>query len=147
MNYIMPIIVGFTIVVSMVQNGRLSKDIGIRNCTLMNFITGLFGASLIFLITKESLLVFKDFREIPLLGYIGGILGVLVVLIGTLVVRKISVIASTMLAYTGQLLAGIIIDLVRGTELSFGKIAGCLLIVAGVYINTKIDEKKLKLAT
>ncbi len=147
MYYIFPLTAGVTIVLSMIQNGHLAGRIGIRNTTLLNFITGFTGTLLIFIFTRESLITYGAFRDVPSIGYIGGILGVTVVMISSAVIRRISVIASTMLIYAGQLFMGIIIDLTRGTELSLGKLAGCVLIVVGVYINAKIDVRSRELQT
>lgn len=142
MNYIFPLIVGFTIVISMVQNGKLAHHIGIKNSTFINFITGTIGSLILLVFSKEYLTAFKELKNVPLPAYLGGIIGIAVVVLSTIVVQKISVIASTMLLYVGQLSMGIIIDLIRDTPLSTGKILGCLLIVIGVYMNSIIDKKQ-----
>jgi len=143
MFYLSPLIAGFTIVLSLVQNGRLSQTIGSKNTTLINFITGFLGTLIIFTITRESFSSYSTFHAMPLFAYVGGAIGVICVFIGSYVVNKISVIASTMLAYSGQLLIGIIIDAFIGTSLSPVKIIGCLLIVAGVYVNGFFDRQAL----
>jgi len=140
MIYIFPLIVGCSIVLAMVQNGRLADHIGLKNCTLINFLTGITGAAILFIVTKESLISIHDFRDMPLLGFFGGIFGLFAVALSTIVVNKIPVMTSTMLIYTGQLTMGILIDYNRGTPLSIGKIAGCILIVIGVYFNSYIDK-------
>jgi len=141
MTYIFPLMVGCSIVLAMVQNGRLANRIGLKNCTLINFLTGLTGASILFIVTRESLIAFSSFDHMPLLGFLGGLFGILVVIFSTIVVDKIPIISSTMLMYTGQLIMGILIDYYRGTPLSMGKIIGCSLIVIGVYFNSYIDKK------
>ena len=141
MSYILAILVGFAIIISMVQNARLVQHVNIKQVTLLNFMTGVAGASIIFFFTRESLSIYQTMGNVPLFGYVGGLLGVIAVTIGTLVMRKVSVIAAAMLMYTGQLLTGVIIDYFRGTELSTGKIIGCGLIIAGVYFNSYIDSR------
>lgn len=141
MIYIFPFAVGCSIVLAMVQNGRLADYIGLKNCTLINFLTGVTGALILFIVTKESLSSFTNFSDMPLIAYAGGLFGVIVVALSTIVVNKIPIIASAMLMYTGQLAMGILIDFYRGTPLSIGKILGCLLIVIGVYFNGYIDRK------
>lgn len=147
MNYIVAIAVGFTIIVSMVQNSRLSQDIDLKQVTLLNFITGFIGALLYFLLTKQSFAGFSGIKTMPYLGYMGGAIGVIVVTLSTIAMKKVSVIAAAMLMYTGQLLMGILIDYGRGTQLSLGKVIGCALIIAGVYFNSYIDNKNLKVST
>lgn len=141
MIYFFPFVVGCSIVLAMVQNGRLAEHVGVKNCSLINFITGVSGAVLLFVLTKESF-AFGQLNNMPLLGYLGGLFGLVIVTLSTIVVTKIPTITSTMLMYTGQLAMGIFIDFVRGTPLSTGKIAGCILIVIGVYFNNYIDSKQ-----
>jgi transporter family-2 protein len=141
MIYVFPLIVGCAIVLAMVQNGRLADYIGLKNCTLINFISGVTGASILFIITKESLISFTQFGDMPVIGYLGGFFGIFVVTLSTIVVNRIPIITSTMLMYTGQLVMGILIDYYSATPLSLGKIVGCVLIIIGVYFNSYIDKK------
>lgn len=142
MYYLIAIMVGFTIVVSMVQNARLAQDITNIQTTLMNFITGFIGITLIFLVAGTKWSVFSSAAHVPLFGFVGGVMGVTVVFLSTVVVRKISIIAASMLMYTGQMLAGFLIDWFRGIELTPLKIIGCGLIIAGIYYNAYIDNRK-----
>ena len=144
MTYIIATFIGFTIVTSMVQNARLAKDITNTQTTVLNFITGLGGISIVFLISGAGLTSFALINDVPLFGYIGGILGVIVVFTSTVIIRKVSIIASSMLMYTGQMLAGFVIDYFRGIELSPIKLIGCALIIAGIYFNAYIDSTKSK---
>lgn len=144
MNYIIAIFIGFTIVTSMVQNARLAKDISNVQTTLLNFITGLTGISLMFILTGTSLTVYALANEVPLFGYLGGALGVIVVFTSTIIIRKVSIIAASMLMYTGQMLAGFVIDYYRGILLSPYKVLGCALIISGIYFNAYVDSKTLK---
>ena len=141
MYYLIAIVVGISIVFSMVQNGALSKKIGYKNTTLLNFITGSLGTLIIFIITKQSITSYMHLAEMELLGYIGGFLAVVVVLVSNIVITKIPVIESAMLAYIGQLACGLFIDFLIGTSLSNGKIIGCVLILLGVFFNAYADKK------
>ena len=141
MAYIVATLIGFTIVISMVQNARLTKDISNNQTTLMNFMTGLTSITVIFLLSGAGMGAFKGFTTLPPLAYIGGIIGVAVVFISTVVIQKVSIIAASMLMYTGQMLAGIIIDYYRGIELSPLKFIGCGLIIAGIYFNAYVASK------
>lgn len=139
MIYIFPFMVGVSIVLAMVQNGRLAEHIGLKNCTLINFLTGVTGAVILMVVARDSLVV-SNFEGMPFIGYIGGLLGIAIVTTSTIVVSKLPIITSTMLMYTGQLAMGILIDYLRGTPLSIGKIIGCALIVIGVYFNSFVDK-------
>ncbi len=141
MIYVFPLTAGFTITLSIIQNGRLSSKIGLKNTTLLNFITGLFGSLLLFVFSNEALSIYGNYRDVPLLGYIGGILGVTVVMLSSYVINKISVIAATMLIYIGQLSMGFLIDYLRGVSLPPLKLLGFAFIIVGIYVINKIDIK------
>ena len=55
MYYIVALMVGFAIVISMVQNARLSKDIPNTQTTVINFITGLLATGLVFILGGNAL--------------------------------------------------------------------------------------------
>ncbi len=140
------IVVGISIVLAMVQNGALTEKIGYKNTTLMNFITGFLTSSFIFLFTGWHFKSFIDLKSMSPLGYMGGLLGVMVVLLSNIVIHKIPVIESAMLAYVGQLACGLVIDAFMGINFSPGKIIGCVLILLGVLFNAYVDrsdDKKL----
>lgn len=144
MNYLIAFFIGFTIVVSMVQNARLAKDISNAQTTLLNFITGLSGITIIFLFSGIGFTYITFIGKMPLLAYIGGFLGVVVVFTATVIIRNVSIIAASMLMYTGQMLAGFFIDYYRDVHLSPIKLLGCGLIISGIYFNAYIDSKQAK---
>ena len=144
MYYIVALMVGFAIVISMVQNARLSKDIPNTQTTVINFITGLLATGLVFILGGNALATYGQMAEVPFFGFIGGTLGVAVVFLSTVILRKVSIIAASMLMYTGQMLTGFLIDWLRGTDLTPMKILGCLLVIAGIYFNGYVDSKKNK---
>lgn len=144
MYYSIATIMGMTIVVSMVQNARLAQDITNEQTTVLNFITGLIGISLLFLLSGSTLSSFAAWQSLPLFGWVGGIIGVAVVFLSTVVMRKVSVIAGSMLMYTGQMLASFAIDYARGIELSPLKLIGCGLIIGGIYFNAWADARKVR---
>lgn len=141
MVYLIAFITGITIVIAMVQNANLANSVGVKQSTLMNFISGLTAVLIIFLLTKESFNFITLIPSTHILGYFGGLLGIIVVASSTIILKKVSVIAATMLMYAGQLIMGLLIDATRGTDLSIGKIIGCVLIIAGVYFNTLVDQR------
>lgn len=145
MIFLIPLISGFSIVISMVQNSRLASFTSIKQCTLINFITGLLGSSFLFFISGASLSFLNNFTQLPLIAYIGGILGVIVVMLATITIRHISIISSNMLMYFGQLLMGLLIDFLRQTNLSPVKLLGCLCILIGIMINGYLDNKMIQI--
>lgn len=144
MDYILATIMGMTIVISMVQNARLAKDISREQTTVMNFATGLIGITLMLFTIGGGQLTIGAWQSVPFFGWVGGAIGVAVVFLSTIVMKQLSVIAGSMLMYTGQMLASFIIDYARGVQLSPFKIIGIALIISGIYLNAWIDGRGAK---
>ena len=83
---------------------------------------------------------------LPAYVYLGGALGVCVVLLNCVVLPRVPVVLVTMLLFTGQVLMGMVVDALNGIPLTAGKVLGALLIVAGLLFNVWVDsnEKKKK---
>lgn len=144
MTYIIAIFIGLTIVLSMVQNSKLEEHINIKQVTFLNFITGGLGSMVLFIAYGYKIIDFGGLAAMPWYGYIGGIIGVIVVTTATVVMKHVSVITASMLMYSGQMLVGIFIDLLNGIDFSIGKIIGCVLIIIGVYFNSYIDKRPIQ---
>ena len=145
MFYFVAFITGISTVISMVQNSRLSQFTSLPQTTLLNFMTGLTGMIILFLIGGHSIASFSGLSDMHFFGYLGGLMGVSVVLLSSFVMQKISVIAASMLMYTGQMIAGFIIDYFRDVAMSPTKIIGCVLIILGVYIHSYIESRQAKI--
>ncbi|VDN47510.1 conserved membrane protein of unknown function [Petrocella atlantisensis] len=145
MIFFVALLTGVSIVIAMVQNAKLADYIGIKQCTVMNYVTGLTTVTFIFIILGASLGFISKLSSTHALAYFGGLMGIIVVTTSTVIIRKLSIIAATMLMYAGQLMMGIFIDYLRDIDLSLGKIFGCILIIAGVYFNTLVDQRLAKI--
>lgn len=134
---------GCLVIMCMALNAHLAKRIGIFRGTLVNYITGLVSTVLVFIILGLPFAGFaKNLGQIPVWVFLGGCIGVAVVAAYNVVVPKVPTVYVTLLSFSGQLLAGIFIDLLIGRSVSWGKIAGVILIFAGVVYNSFIDRKE-----
>lgn len=134
---------GCLTITSMALNAHLATRTGIFKGTLINYTAGLATTVLIFLVLGLPIAGFvKDPGAIPIWAFLGGCIGVAVVAVSNMVIPKVPTVYVTLLSFSGQLLAGIIIDLLIGKSVSAGKIAGVILIFAGVMYNSFIDKKE-----
>lgn len=134
---------GCLVITSMALNAHLAKRIGIFKGTLVNYITGLVSTVLIFIVLGLPIAGFaKNLGQIPYWAFLGGSIGVAAIAASNAVIPKVPTIYVTLLSFSGQLLAGILIDLLAGNSVSAGKIAGVILIFAGVVYNSFIDKKE-----
>ena len=134
---------GCLVITSMALNAHLAKRIGIFRGTLVNYITGLVTTVLVFLVLGLPFSGFaKNLGAIPVWAFLGGCIGVAVVAVSNIIIPKVPTVYVTLLSFSGQLLAGILIDLLIGKSVSIGKIIGVILIFAGVVYNSFIDKKE-----
>ncbi|MEG2935010.1 MAG: DMT family transporter [Clostridium sp.] len=135
-------IAGVSIVVARIINANLGDKIGVLSSTFFNYVTGLFFSFIILLFTSEMALIpGLSLSKVPLIGYLGGIVGVIVVSLSSYVAPRISAFYMTLFCFIGQLFVGIIIDYINFGTLSFGKILGGFLVLAGLIFNLNLDKK------
>lgn len=141
--FLLALLSGCITITSMALNAHLAKRIGIFKGTLVNYIAGLTTTVLVFLVLGLPFSIHvKNLGAIPVWAFLGGCIGVAVVAVTNVVIPKVPTVYVTLLSFSGQLLAGIFIDLLTGKGVSAGKIAGVVLIFAGVAYNSFVDKRE-----
>jgi len=137
---------GVAIVTSRVANGKLADLTNIRVSTFYNYMIGLAGSVLVFIILGGNEVLLPEFGVDSLSSswwiYLGGTLGVGVVLLSNIVVVKISAFYLSLLIFIGQIFTGIIIDIVISRELSYRSLIGGVLVATGLCINLYLDRRQ-----
>lgn len=137
------VLAGVFVVLTRIINANLAKIIGVFESTFFNYIVGLFFSLVFFFFSKESIKILEvAWLAIPLWVYLGGLLGVMVIVLSSYLTPKISSFYLTLLIFIGQLSAGMIIDYFSLNELSTGKFIGGIFVLIGLTYNLIVDEKK-----
>lgn len=145
MYIILAAITGGLVILSMIINSRLADKIGVLQGTLVNYIVGLaFTLVLVLLLKGPKEFITNNLNNVPFYGFLGGFIGVMVVATSNVIIPKIPAIYSTLLIFIGQVFTGIIIDYIRLSSVSKGKIIGGLIIVSGLLYNTNLDKKQIE---
>ncbi|WP_294378314.1 DMT family transporter [uncultured Clostridium sp.] len=139
-SILLSILTGVIIVLSRILNARLTDEIGLIESSYFNYLTGAVTSIILFLIMGEKF-TFSSLGNVPFYGYLGGMLGVIIVILNSVVTPKISAFYVVLLVFTGQLFTGVIIDWIVSGNLSLSKIIGGLIVVAGLSYNLWIDLK------
>lgn len=141
MFILISILAGVSIVVARIINSNLALKIGIFQGTIINYVVGLFFSILFMLLSRElSCLSPTKIHDLPLWAYLGGILGVFVVVLSSYITPKISAFYLTLMIFIGQLFVGIALDYFIFKQLSIAKIVGGIFVLLGLSYNLKLDK-------
>ncbi len=136
------ILAGVSVVISRIFNSIIADEIGTLQGTFINYLTGLVAAFILFILSKEYLNIGNiNYSSIPFYSYLGGAIGILVVLLSNYTTPKVSNFSLSLLVFIGQLSIGILIDYYSYSTVSIGKIIGGILILLGLSYNMIIDKK------
>lgn len=134
---------GVLTTLSMVVSSTIAKKIGLIQSTIIHYIGGLIGGVFILIgMGSSSAPSIIDMSKMPLYIFLGGVMGVMVVYASNVVIPKIPVVYSTLLMFSGQMLCAIIIDAIVMGDFSWQKLLGAIIVVLGIFYNSKIDAKE-----
>lgn len=142
----MPIIVslmaGVTISLSRVLNASLAKATSTVASTVCNYITGLIVSLAILFMFGYGDAAFTGARiSANIWIYLGGLLGVGVIVLSNITMLKISSFYVALLMFLGQVLAGVLLDTYSTGVFSPTTLLGSALVAIGLCINLYIDKK------
>jgi transporter family-2 protein len=135
---------GAIVVISRILNTKLSEKIGLLESSFYNYLTGLISALILFALIKDNF-TSAQLSTIPVWAYLGGALGIIVVILSSVVTPKMSSFYITLIIFIGQLFSGIIIDCLTLKIIPLAKIIGGLLVVLGLGYNLYIDSENKEL--
>ncbi|NLW79701.1 MAG: DMT family transporter [Ruminococcaceae bacterium] len=132
---VMGVLGGASNVFSRMLNAGLADRVGVYRSTLVNYITGLALSALILLILRPALAAPPALQgPMDFFMYLGGALGVVVVVISNMVALRLSSLVMTLLVFISQLATGILLDFIRTGTLPLGQLVGAVLLLAGLLL-------------
>lgn len=133
---IIALLAGVSVVISRMVNYKLAEKIGLLQSTFFNYVVGLVFSIVILLLSKELFTsTIPHLTPIQTFVYLGGVLGVIVVMLSSYMTPRISSFYLTLFIFIGQLFTGGIIDYFTLGQFSLGKIIGGILVLAGLIYN------------
>ena len=145
MNAVLAVILSFasgmSVVISRCINARLAGKIGPLRGALVNHLAGLpvsviAALAAVKLFPSAGALVVSPRPWI----YVGGAMGVVVVLLCNMTVPKVPAFRLTVLTFTAQIFTGILLDVAAGTGYSAASFAGGIIIALGVAVNLITEQ-------
>lgn len=130
------IIAGLLVGLSRQLNGRLALSTTPLIASFFNHIVGFVFLTLLGLVLGN--LILPGAADAPWWVYFGGPIGVIFVTAGSWLIPRIGAVNSALLVIGGQMVSGVIFDLVRGAPMTFWASAiGVTLILAGVALTQR----------
>lgn len=135
---------GAIVVISRILNTRLSEKVGLLESSFFNYLTGLLSAIILFAIIEDKITLYQ-LNALPFGAYLGGALGIIIVILSSVVTPKMSSFYITLIIFIGQLFSGIIIDFLILKTMPVQKIIGGVLVIVGLGYNLYIDSQMKEL--
>lgn len=137
---IISIVAGVSIVFTRIFNTKMAMEMGLFQGATLNYVVGLLvSVALTLCFNGRTLIAVDAFKGLAWWAYIGGLLGIAIVVLSSYLTQKISVFYLTLLIFIGQLFTGIVLDFLVAGDLAFAKIIGGLLVVLGFVYNLRVD--------
>ncbi|KAB1437601.1 DMT family transporter [Candidatus Galacturonibacter soehngenii] len=138
MYIILAILSGVTIVVSRMTNAKLGKELSVYQSTFFNYVVGFIGSMLAMFLFRATFLFEPHTNGVRFYAmFLGGVLGVIMIIISNIITPKISAFSLTIIIFVSQLFSGVILDYFLFEQLSAGKVIGGTLVLIGLIFNTK----------
>lgn len=136
---LLSLLAGVTVLLSRLINGRLARASSVATATFSNYAAGLLGSALLlpFLGLPEAIP-----RDIPFTAFLGGAVGTAVVLISNHIVRRISTFYMTLALFVGQVVAGLLLDMLLLGGFPLRTALGGLLVLLGLTASLLQDRAR-----
>jgi bacterial/archaeal transporter family-2 protein len=141
--YILPLLAGVAMSVQAGVNSQLRTILSNPIlAAFISFVTGSLALMILLFFSKKGLPPVEIYSSISWYKYIGGLLGVIVVVSVILSVPKIGAANMFVLIIAGQLVTAVILDHygflgMKPNAVSFQKVAGMLFLIVGAYLVNK----------
>ena len=133
---------GFTVVLSRTINAGLAEKTSVMRSTLYYYIAGFIFSLFILIVFKaESNPLAQLSVPVNPMHFLGGIMGVVIIIILNATVSKISSLFMTLLLFAGQVFTGLAMDMVLTNMFSLPNFLGGIFVTAGLFINVFMDRR------
>ncbi len=132
---------GICIVTSRTLNGQLAQQRNAFYSAMINHIVGFVFLTLFVIANKDYQSI--NLINIPLISFVGGIIGAFFVVINSYVLPLLGVMLTSVLAICGQMISSLLIDIINEVQTThlLLQLVGVGLIIGGVLINFRKKTK------
>ena len=143
---VMPImfslLTGLTVVLSRTVNAGLAEKSSVIRSTLYYYVAGFIFSFLLLIIFKRGNVPFSELSiSVNPVYFLGGMMGVLIIIIMNATVAKISSLYMTLLLFAGQVFTGLAMDMILTHAFSLPNFLGGIFVTLGLCVNVIIDRR------
>lgn len=138
---LMSIASGVSGVTSRLANAQLSARTSAIGGSFTNHWTGLIGSVLLMFVAEPDIMGYLQVTGVPAWVYIGGALGVAMVMLWNIAGLKVPAFQLTMLSFAGQVFTGLVLDQLIGNGFSQEIFVGGAFVIVGVAMNMLAECK------
>ncbi|MBB6214243.1 uncharacterized membrane protein YdcZ (DUF606 family) [Anaerosolibacter carboniphilus] len=138
---ILSFLVGITIVINMMINGKLSQREGMINGVIINYLMATISSIILCIIMIKSIPSYTAIRVVPLPYFIAGLIGVMTTYLFNVIIPNVPAVYVVILRFIGQIFTSAMIDYIYLDIFSKGKIIGGALFLIGLIMNARADNK------
>lgn len=136
---------GIVSVVSRSMNARLADETSVYFSTAVNYAFGsVMSAASVLIVWLLGSSVAMPAAPGDFYLYLGGSVGVVIVILSNRIVSKISSLYGTLLMFAGQAFTGILLDYLLTRKFSLVNLAGASLVLLGLAVNAAFDYARAK---
>jgi transporter family-2 protein len=139
---ILSLLTGLTVVLSRTINAGLAEKTSIMRSTLYYYVAAFVFSFLLLIVFKAGDAPFALISSpVNPTYFLGGIMGVLIIIILNATVAKISSLYMTLLLFAGQVFTGIAMDMILTHAFSLPNLLGGVFVTLGLCVNVIIDRR------
>ena len=129
---------------SVLLNSELGRRKGLLYSTRMNYVVGLATSLVLVLAARPpaAASVHAVVSAGPFLALAGGVMGVCVVTVFSVLFARMPALSATLLVFCGQALTGVLFDLLREGAVDVRKLAGTLLVLGGLALGGVLGRRE-----
>ena len=140
---VMSFAAGCCIVVARTLNALLANVTSLRIGVFYHHLIGtVLSLPILLLLGSSEVAAFTLAPPTDWYIYLGGIFGITVLLIGNIIVMKVSAFYLTLLIFVGQIFTSVIIDMILTQAFSHRNLLGGIIVAIGLCVNLLLDRKR-----
>ncbi|MGM0378200.1 MAG: DMT family transporter [Bacillota bacterium] len=142
MYYLLAFIAGTLVTISFNINSLLGKYTNIYQSSFINYLIGFISSIFLTFIFIKN--INFSISSIPIYSFLGGFIGVFIVIVSNIIIPEIPAILSTIIIFLGQIIGSLFIDYFIYNLFSIHKILGTIFILTGLLIDIYFNKKNKK---